>query len=70
MKKLVKSKDKWLDGVLGGIAEYFGINKYVLRLMFLVAYWIPGFCIPLIVNYMILAVAIPEEMEGDDDVKE
>jgi phage shock protein C len=70
MKKLVKSKDKWLDGVLGGIAEYFGIDIYVLRLIFFIAFWIPGFCIPLIVNYIFLSLAIPEETEEDDDVKE
>jgi hypothetical protein len=29
-----------------------------------------GFCIPLIVNYIFLALAIPEETEEDDDVKE
>ena len=66
MKKLVKSEDKWVEGVLGGIAEYFGINKYVLRLIFLVAYWIPGFCIPLIVNYILLSFAMNEETEEDD----
>lgn len=66
MKKLVKSEDKWLDGVLGGIAEYFGINKYVLRLIILVAYWIPGFCIPLIVNYILLSYAMNEETKEDD----
>jgi phage shock protein PspC (stress-responsive transcriptional regulator) len=43
MKKLVKSKDKWLDGVLGGIAEYFGIDIYILRLIFFIAFWILDF---------------------------
>jgi phage shock protein PspC (stress-responsive transcriptional regulator) len=32
--KLMKTDKTILDGVLGGIANYFGINDYFLRILF------------------------------------
>ena len=38
MKKLTKSAtDRQVSGVLGGIAEYFGIDSTIVRVIFLIA---------------------------------
>lgn len=39
MKKLTKSStDKAIYGVCGGIAEFFGISSFIVRLIFLVTF--------------------------------
>ncbi|MEW9502625.1 PspC domain-containing protein [Jeotgalibacillus marinus] len=45
MEKLkISSTDKWLFGVCGGIAEFFGISSTIIRLIFIigspVTFWI------------------------------
>lgn len=35
MKKLTKSRDQWLSGIIGGIAEYFGWDRDMSRLLFI-----------------------------------
>ncbi|WP_416150721.1 PspC domain-containing protein [Salipaludibacillus sp. HK11] len=53
-KKLIKSsRDKALFGVCGGIAEFFGISTFTVRLIFIVT---PGF----LVMYLILAASLDE----------
>lgn len=59
MKKLYKSKDdRMVSGVIGGIAEYFGIDSTLLRLIYVVALFI-GIGSPVFL-YIILSVLIPE----------
>jgi len=58
MKRLVKSNDKKLFGVCGGLGEYFGIDPTIVRIAFLVAFF--GFGTGLLV-YLILAIAMPNE---------
>lgn len=55
MVKIHKSsKDRALLGVCGGIAEYFGVSSFLVRLIF--------FVIPLsLLIYLILAVVLPED---------
>lgn len=56
-KKLYKSnQNKMLDGVCGGIAEYFGIDPTVVRLIW-VLFSLMGGCG--ILAYIIAAVIIP-----------
>ncbi len=56
MKKLFKSEtDKKLCGVCGGIAEYFGIDSTIVRLLWVVL----TFCGPEILAYIIAALVIP-----------
>ena len=56
-KKLYKSnQNKMLDGVCGGIAEYFGIDPTVVRL-FWALFSLMGGCG--ILAYIIAAVIIP-----------
>ena len=57
-KRLVKSSDKKLFGVCGGLGNYFDIDPTVVRIVFLIAFF--GFGSGLLV-YLILAVAMPSE---------
>lgn len=60
-KRLYRSrKENSIAGVCGGIAEFFGIDPTIVRLLF-VAFALAGG--PGIVVYIILALIIPEEPE-------
>lgn len=61
MKKLYRSKNnRMLSGVCGGIAEYFGIDPTLVRLLFaLVTFFTAIFTG--IIAYIICAVVIPED---------
>ena len=60
-KKLYKSSsDKMLAGVLGGFAEYIGVDSTLVRLVYvLIAMFSAGF--PGILFYIICALVIPDE---------
>jgi phage shock protein C len=61
--KLYRSRgDKWLAGVLGGLADYFSIDVTLLRLMFiaLVVLFDVG---ALVVVYIVMAIVVPVEPE-------
>jgi phage shock protein PspC (stress-responsive transcriptional regulator) len=61
MKKLYLSNtDKKLSGVLGGLAEYFGIDSTLIRVFFIFILIITGF-IPGILFYIIVALIIPKK---------
>lgn len=70
-KKLTKSrKNKMIDGVCGGIAEYFNIDPTLVRLICIAVCFLKG--VGLIV-YIIAAIVMPygEDFgfsENDDDV--
>lgn len=59
-RKLYKSnQDKMLTGVCGGVAEYFGIDSTIVRLvMAFLTLWgiVPG-----IIIYIIAALVIPDD---------
>lgn len=58
-KKLFRSKtDRKLAGVCGGIAEYFGVDPTVIRLVFILA--VIGAGIGLLA-YLICWLVIPEQ---------
>ena len=60
-KKLYKSSsDKMLAGVLGGFAEYIGVDSTLVRLVYvLIAMFSAGF--PGILFYIICALVISDE---------
>jgi len=58
MKKLTKSKDKVISGVLGGIAEYFGWDPTLIRIAYAVL-TIAGIGSPILL-YIILAIIMPK----------
>ncbi len=66
VKHLTRSQDdRWLGGVCGGLAQYFGIDSTVVRVIFiLLALFIGGG----ILIYLILWIIIPQET--DDGVVE
>lgn len=64
MKRLTKSRDnKMVSGVLAGIAEYFGFDPSILRIIYAVATFF-GVGSPIIL-YIILAIVIPESPRGN-----
>ena len=56
--RLVKSKDKKIFGVCGGVGNYFDIDPTVIRIGFLVAFLFFGTGLLL---YIVLAIAMPSE---------
>ncbi|MCW0953542.1 PspC domain-containing protein [Weissella ceti] len=57
-KKLYKSNDRVLAGVLGGFADYFNIDPNVMRLIFIGLFLVTwGF--PMIAFYIIAAIIMP-----------
>lgn len=57
MRKLVKSQDRKLCGVCGGIAEYFGIDSTIVRLVWALAALFAGTGV---LTYIIAALLMPE----------
>ncbi|SFH62516.1 PspC domain-containing protein [Pisciglobus halotolerans] len=63
MKKLTKSRnDRMVSGVLGGIAEYFGIDSTLVRIVYAIAILF-GYGAP-VVLYIVLAILMPEPTSG------
>lgn len=59
-KKLYKSsQDKMLCGVCGGLAEYFGVDSTLVRLVFALASVFTA-AFPGVLVYLICAIVIPE----------
>ena len=62
--KLYRARDdKWLAGVLGGLAEYFGMDATMLRLAFIalvVLFDVGG----LVVAYIVMAIVVPYPPKG------
>ncbi|MEQ1500331.1 MAG: PspC domain-containing protein [Parcubacteria group bacterium] len=59
-KKLYKSNDKVLSGVLAGVAEYFDVDPTIVRLGYIVLAVVTGI-FPAIIGYVIAAVIIPQK---------
>lgn len=61
--KLYRSRDeKWISGVLGGLAEYFGMDVTLLRLAFIALVVLFGLG-SLVVAYIVMALVVPLEPE-------
>lgn len=58
-KKLVRSNDRWIAGVCGGIAEYFDWDPALVRLLYiLLSVFSAGF--PGTLIYIILWIVMPK----------
>ena len=58
-KKLYRSKnDKKISGVCGGIAEYFGIDATIVRLLWVLASFMNSLCV---VAYIACVFIVPED---------
>ena len=65
MKKLLRSSNRILGGVCGGIAEYFDVDPTVIRVAYaLLSFFSAAF--PGIVLYIILLVLIPNTQQIDN----
>jgi phage shock protein PspC (stress-responsive transcriptional regulator) len=58
-KKLVRSADKKIAGVCGGLAEYFGMDASLVRIIYLLATIFTAFAGVLI--YIILMLVMPAQ---------
>ena len=59
MKKLYRSTtDKKFMGVCGGLAEYFGVDATIVRVIFVVAAFTGGIGL---LAYIVMAVLVPEK---------
>lgn len=58
-RRLTRStSDKWIGGVCGGLAEYFGWNANLIRLLFVLSCLLPG---PQFIVYLVLWLIIPKQ---------
>ena len=56
-KRLTRSSDKIIAGVCGGIADYFGLDKALIRVIYLLAVLFGGVGI---LVYIIFWIIMPE----------
>lgn len=66
-KRLFKSNNRILCGVCGGVADYFGIDPTIIRLL-LVVLIIAGFGTGVII-YIVGAVIMPERRLDDENLR-
>ena len=65
MKKLLRSSNRILGGVCGGIAEYLDVDPTVIRVAYaLLSFFSAAF--PGIILYIILLVLIPDVKQIDN----
>ncbi len=55
--QLVRSDDRWIAGVCGGLADRFGTTPNTMRLIFVISCLLPG---PQFVVYLVLWVLMPD----------
>ena len=66
--RITKSKtDRVIDGVCGGLAEYFGIDSLLVRLAFVALMFINGLGVIL---YIVLVIIMPKAESPDQSPKE
>ena len=61
-KKLLKSKDKKISGVCGGLAEYFGIDPTIIRLALALCFLFLGYGLMVYIVCMIMIPTEPEQV--------
>lgn len=62
-KRLERISDEaMIGGVCAGLARYFGLNRTVVRLLFLIGIPLPGF--PAFLIYVILWIVMPKQPLG------
>lgn len=60
-KRLTRSRDRWIAGVCGGIASYFGWDNSIVRLVWLIL-TICSFGFPGITAYVVLWIVMPSDI--------
>ncbi len=59
-KRLTRSKDHWIAGICGGIAQYFGWDKELTRIIWLLLTLFSA-CFPGLIAYIVLWCLMPRE---------
>jgi phage shock protein PspC (stress-responsive transcriptional regulator) len=59
-KRLYRSKDRMIGGVLGGVAEYLGADPTLVRVLYALFGVITG-VMPAIIVYVIAMIVVPEQ---------
>lgn len=58
-KKLYRSRnDKMLAGIAGGMAEYLEVDSTIIRVVFVILFFMSGF-LPFLLLYIVLAFVVP-----------
>jgi phage shock protein PspC (stress-responsive transcriptional regulator) len=58
-KKLLRSQDRWIAGICGGIAEYFDFDPAIVRIVYLLLTLFSAFAgIPI---YILLWLIMPKQ---------
>lgn len=58
-KKLYRSNtDKMIAGIAGGLGEYISVDSTIIRVIFVILFFITGF-FPFLLLYIVLAFVIP-----------
>ncbi len=55
-KRLTRSDDRWVAGICGGIADYFGVDAALVRVLFVASILLPG---PQFFLYLVLWFVMP-----------
>ena len=63
-RKLTRSNNRVIAGVCGGIAEYFGWDKTIVRLVYLLVSILSA-AFPGVLVYIILWIVMPSSTYGD-----
>lgn len=58
-KKLMRSNNKMVAGVCAGIAEYFDVDPTLIRVAYVLLFFITGI-LPLLIAYIALTIIIPQ----------
>ncbi|KRM75413.1 PspC domain-containing protein [Secundilactobacillus collinoides] len=62
-RRLTRSSNKIISGVLGGIAEYFGFSATILRVVFVILTIYPGHILFGLLVYLLLMTLIPRDTD-------
>lgn len=57
-KKLTRSRDKKIAGVCGGLAEFLGLDKSIVRIVWLLCILLAGTGL---LAYLVMWIVMPEE---------
>lgn len=61
-RKLYRSiKDRKLAGVCGGLAEFFGLDATIIRVLWVVISFFLGFFMGGLIIYLIVALIVPND---------
>jgi len=67
-RRLTRSKNRWIGGVCGGIAEYLGWSPFGVRVIYVLVSIVSA-AFPGILVYVILWALMPPPTSAFDDVR-